>query len=142
MFYKREGKERWLGPATVIFQDGKVVFVRHGGIFVRVSPNRLKRIDQALDRNESSDKAQTVQVDNGDEINEEEQGKSHLCQRFCQDWVLLMDKTLAEPDRNAENQLSVTDRELPAISETATGGVENDRDTERSSSVKVLFVCK
>lgn len=44
VFYKREGKERWLGPARVVFQDGKVVFIRHGGIFVRVSPNRLTKI--------------------------------------------------------------------------------------------------
>ena len=41
VYYKREGQERWLGPGTVIFQDGKVVFVRHGGVYVRVSPNRL-----------------------------------------------------------------------------------------------------
>ena len=44
VFYKREGKERWLGPGKVVFQDGKVVFVRHGGIFVRVLPNRLQKI--------------------------------------------------------------------------------------------------
>ena len=138
MFYKREGKERWLGPATVVFQDGKVVFVRHGGIFVRVSPNRLKRIDQALDRNESSDKAQTVQVDNGDEINEEEAREESSVSEVLSGLGPADGQNSVEPDRNAENQLSVTDRELPAInSETATGGVENDRDTERSSSVKV-----
>ena len=45
VFYKREGKDRWLGPGKVVFQDGKVVFVRHGGIFVRVSPNRLCKIN-------------------------------------------------------------------------------------------------
>lgn len=28
----------------MVFQDGKVVFVRHGGVFVRVSPNRLCKI--------------------------------------------------------------------------------------------------
>ena len=44
VYYKREGKERWLGPATVVFQDGKVVFVRQGGVFVRVSPNRLNKV--------------------------------------------------------------------------------------------------
>ena len=44
VFYCFEGKERWLGPGNVVFQDGKVVFVRHGGIFVRVSPNRLQKI--------------------------------------------------------------------------------------------------
>lgn len=48
VYYKREGKERWLGPGKVIFQDGKVVFVRHGGVFVRVSPNRLKKLDGYL----------------------------------------------------------------------------------------------
>lgn len=41
VYYKREGKDKWLGPGKVLFQDGRVVFVRHGGILVRVSPNRL-----------------------------------------------------------------------------------------------------
>ena len=30
-----------MGSGKVIFQDDKVVLVRHGGVFVRVSPNRL-----------------------------------------------------------------------------------------------------
>ena len=42
VFYKREWKERWLGPGKMVFQDGKVMFVRHGGVFARVSPNRLQ----------------------------------------------------------------------------------------------------
>ena len=41
VYYKCEGHNRWLGPGKVVFQDGKIVFVRHGGTFVRVSPNRL-----------------------------------------------------------------------------------------------------
>ena len=41
VYYKRDGSERWMGPGKVVFQDGKVIFVRHGGVFVRVSPNRL-----------------------------------------------------------------------------------------------------
>ena len=44
VFYKREGKERWMGPGTVLFQDGKTVWVRHGGVFVKVSPNRLMKV--------------------------------------------------------------------------------------------------
>lgn len=43
MYYKREGRDRWLGPGRVVFQDRKVVFVRHGGVYVRVSPNRLQK---------------------------------------------------------------------------------------------------
>eukprot|EP00112_Aurelia_sp_Birch-Aquarium-sp1_P015971 Seg358.3 transcript_id=Seg358.3/GoldUCD/mRNA.D3Y31 product="hypothetical protein" protein_id=Seg358.3/GoldUCD/D3Y31 len=30
VFYKQDGSNKWLGPGKVIFQDGKVVFVRHG----------------------------------------------------------------------------------------------------------------
>ena len=41
VIYKQEGKDHWLGPGKVIFQDEKVTFVRHGGIFIRASPNRL-----------------------------------------------------------------------------------------------------
>lgn len=41
VYYKREDKVKWLGPAKVIFQDGKVVFLRHGGIMVRASPTRV-----------------------------------------------------------------------------------------------------
>ena len=43
VYYKREGHNKWLGPGKVVFQDGKVIFVRHGGSFVRVSPNRLMK---------------------------------------------------------------------------------------------------
>ena len=41
IYYKRNNSERWLGPAKVMFQDGKVVFVRHGSVFYRVSVNRI-----------------------------------------------------------------------------------------------------
>ena len=59
VYYKREGKDRWLGPATFVFQDGRVVFVRHCLIFVRVSPNRLRHVTRQTDENESEDKEKT-----------------------------------------------------------------------------------
>ena len=45
VYYKREGREKWLGPGKVMFQDGKIVFVRHGSVYVRVSVNRLIKAD-------------------------------------------------------------------------------------------------
>ncbi|CAC5412668.1 unnamed protein product [Mytilus coruscus] len=65
VFYKREGKERWLGPGKVVFQDGKVVFVRHGGVFVRVSPNRLCKINTNLGENTEQD---NIALKNSDTI--------------------------------------------------------------------------
>lgn len=58
VYYKREGKDRWLGPGRVVFQDGKVVFVRHGGVFVRVSPNRLQKIKEDCSQSDQQKKSE------------------------------------------------------------------------------------
>ena len=36
VYYKRPDNEEWKGPGRIIGQDGKIVFVRHGGVVVRV----------------------------------------------------------------------------------------------------------
>ena len=41
MFYKRDSSNKWKGPGKVIGQDGKVVFVRHGNIYITVSTCQL-----------------------------------------------------------------------------------------------------
>ena len=41
VWYRR--RNRWMGPGKVVFQDGKVIFVRHGSVLVRVSANRIVR---------------------------------------------------------------------------------------------------
>ena len=41
VYYMRENQNRWLGPAKVVFQDGKIIFVRQGKYLIRVSANRL-----------------------------------------------------------------------------------------------------
>ena len=43
VMYKRENNERWIGPAKVLFQDGKVIWIRHGDNIVKVSPTRLQK---------------------------------------------------------------------------------------------------
>lgn len=55
VYYKRDGRERWLGPGKVVFQDGKVIFIRHGGIFVRVSPNRVTKVNVEVADTSNSD---------------------------------------------------------------------------------------
>jgi hypothetical protein len=41
VWYKRKEGDRALGPGKVVFQDGKIIFVRHGMTYVRVSANRI-----------------------------------------------------------------------------------------------------
>lgn len=45
VYYKRADSTEWKGPAVVIGQDGSVVFVRHGGILVRVHQSRLNKVN-------------------------------------------------------------------------------------------------
>jgi len=44
VFYKRTDCVEWKGPGVVIGQDGVVIFVRHGGTYVRVHQSRLRKV--------------------------------------------------------------------------------------------------
>ena len=48
VYYRRMKDNKWHGPARVIFQDGKIIFVRHGATYIRVSANRLVKAGQEL----------------------------------------------------------------------------------------------
>ena len=48
VYYIRERENKWCGPATVMFQDGKVIFLRHGASIVRVSANKLVKAGEEL----------------------------------------------------------------------------------------------
>ena len=48
VFYKREKDVEMRGPAKVIFQDGKIVWIRHGSYICKVSVNRLIPVQNDL----------------------------------------------------------------------------------------------
>lgn len=41
VYFKKELSDQWFGPAKVLFQDGKIVFIRHGTYLIRVYKNRV-----------------------------------------------------------------------------------------------------
>ena len=55
VYYFREGREKWLGPAKVLMQDGKVIFIRHGSEVVKVSANRLQKADPRANTEEKTE---------------------------------------------------------------------------------------
>ena len=61
VYYKREGHEKWLGPAKVVFQDGKVIFVLHGSAVIRGSANRLTKAGVNVNLQDYS-KAENMEV--------------------------------------------------------------------------------
>ena len=56
VYYKRDGQHKWRGPGTVIGQDGKVIFVRHGNVYVRVAPCRLIKTGKVFQTDEEQTK--------------------------------------------------------------------------------------
>ena len=68
VYYKRESQERWMGPAKVVFQDGKVVFIRHGGVFVRVSPNRLMKVGREFTTDQMTSDEKTFHDKESDNV--------------------------------------------------------------------------
>ena len=48
VYFKKEGEDTWRGPAKVVFQDGKVIFLRIGSIYYRVSANRIIKAGERL----------------------------------------------------------------------------------------------
>ena len=108
VYYKRKGKERWLGPATVVFQDGKAVFVRYGGIFVRVSPNRLNKIQKLKDGMTGSGKPELDSFDKYENMtqvtgNAEESEMESSSEGSKQDSSITEYLSSAEADLNIEN---------------------------------------
>ena len=57
VYYKRDGQDRWRGPATVIGNDGSVYFLRHQGSLYRVPSCRIIDIEYSDTKNttENSD---------------------------------------------------------------------------------------
>ena len=48
VYFKKEDENTWRGPAKVVFQDSKVIFIRIGSIYYRVSANRIIKAGEEL----------------------------------------------------------------------------------------------
>ena len=73
VFYKRDDSNKWRGPGKVIGQDGKIVFIRHGGQLVRVATCRIIKSDsQSTTTDEDLSKKQKVNDSKKDNIIREE----------------------------------------------------------------------
>ena len=51
VYYKRDEEQKWRGSGKVS-QDGKVIFVRYGNVYVRVAPCRLIKAGHEFSKND------------------------------------------------------------------------------------------
>ena len=48
VYYKKNDSQYWEGPATVVGIDNKQVFIKHGGIYVRVNACNLQLVNDSV----------------------------------------------------------------------------------------------
>ena len=68
VYYRRDKDDKWLGPAKVIFQDGKVIGIRTSSSYVRVSANRLWPAGQTLSERLKDEEEQLEKLKRGEII--------------------------------------------------------------------------
>ena len=62
VYYKRDGQDRWRGPATVIGNDGSVYFLRQQGNIYRVSACRIIDVEQDNQKNNNNNDDKELQI--------------------------------------------------------------------------------
>ena len=72
VFYMRNQSDKWLGPAKVLFQNGKTVFCDHGGAVVKVSPNRLQKANKDITETSTESPSEVKNNMNSDPPNKED----------------------------------------------------------------------
>ena len=50
VFFRRGNDRKWHGPGTVIGVDGKVIFVKHGRLYITTSPTRLLKTNKVFEK--------------------------------------------------------------------------------------------
>jgi len=112
IYYKRPDSQEWKGPGVVIGQDGPIVFVRHGGMIVRVHKCRLRKVNQPENDNKDPDQNRDELVQNLQD-NQPDSSSNNQIENESDDEVIL-EETGADidNDHNIENDVIDDDNEL------------------------------
>ncbi len=77
VYYRREKDDKWLGPAKVVYQDGKVICVRHGRYFGQVHANRLHPVKPELTEKIKAEETKAESANNENNKAESAREESH-----------------------------------------------------------------
>ena len=110
VYFKKEGCDTWKGPAKVVFQDSKVIFVRIGSIYYRVSANRLKKAGEGLAadirRKEENDNTEN---DNTENDNTETDKNENIDKNVAENKTTTTIKSMRKPDSVSQDNIEQPD---------------------------------
>ena len=132
VFYKREASDRWKGPAVVIGIDGKVVFLRQGGIPIKCHITRVCKVNDIFDKHENSDTVKDPPTPNDDGFSEAEQTMMETLelQNDEESYSNETDETdptiPTEPDISKNTQALCNDKDHPGKKKVPTEATKGD----------------
>ena len=137
-YFKKEDEDTWRGPAKVVFQDNKVIFVRIGSIYYRVSANRLIKAGDSLAANirkqEQQEEETNKHENNSKTVNEREtiNTRSQTAQSSTEDtpdWTRL--RMRERNDSENRNEITIEPTTIPNTSNIVD---TNEPETEHTET--------
>ena len=125
VFYKRKDDDKWRGPGNVIGKEKHQVFVKHGGVYVRVNPCHLRHVKE--DIVDTADKEGIVDTADKDDDNFNEL-------RHSDEQQLEMEKDCNEITEKDIESIPLEDKDEQNAMSESTEGTQNQRKVNDSSS--------
>ncbi len=115
VFFKKEGESTWRGPARVVFQDSKVIFLRIGGTYYRVSANRIIKASDELAQEIIKKETKDVEEKESDSCSNKESSGVTTRGKSQKEIDKELDK---EDDLSNKNQKQNSSQEEPSIGDS------------------------
>ena len=117
LLYKRRQSDKWKGPDSVISKEKHQVFVKHGGVYVRVNPCHLRHVNENNQLN--NDTTVSVGAEDSRTINQKENNAEAVEKKGRLD---AFDEASDDDDDDVEEAEIIEDNE----SELADGNVQEE----------------
>ena len=134
VYFKKEGEDAWRGPAKVVFQDSKVIFIRIGSIYYRVSANRLIKASDALVKElkerDSKDESDTVR---DHRMNEKKDTTETSAEHNTRSRQKQLDKILDEQEKDRHGDNNTTEDHTATDKDQSA---DKQRTAEKRSEVQ------
>ena len=144
VYYRREKDDKWLGPAKVVYQDGKVICVRHGRYFGQVHANRLHPVKPELAEKIKSedtkaesaeaetDKAESAETESVNKSNNQKSQDNEQTTKVTETTIT----TNQAPQDNTQANISETNNEDEIAQEENTEETEEENIPEPQNNKK------
>lgn len=129
-FYRRERDEEFRGPAKVVCQDGKIIWLRHGSYCVKVSVNRLLPVKDELaasyrQEEETEDKENKLGHDSKD-VSDNTVNDNQTEDKDSASNVTISSSGQSEEELHQESRITDANKEVSESGEDSTDCAQNE----------------